>query len=128
MKYAAIGLAGAAGAILRYATGIAAEGAGSFPAGTWLANMAGCFLLAFLTAGVFHLDKFPKDLAAPISTGLIGSYTTFSAFSLEMVLLMEQGRFQKALFYFLASAVPGLFLSIGGWIAGTGLIKRRKPS
>ncbi|WP_164462116.1 CrcB family protein [Bacillus sp. FJAT-42376] len=125
MKYIAIGLAGAAGAILRYLTGLAGTISG-FPAGTFIANMSGCFLLAFLTAGVFKMDQFPKNLAAPIGTGLIGSYTTFSAFSLESVQLFEGNRFDLALLYIAVSGLLGLALAIAGYRAGNVLLERRE--
>ncbi|MBS2968152.1 CrcB family protein [Metabacillus sp. KIGAM252] len=124
MNYFAIGLAGAAGALLRYATGLAGSAAG-FPAGTFFANITGCFLLSFLTAAVFKMDRFPKKLAAPIGTGLIGSYTTFSAFSIEAVQLMDKGDVQMALLYIGASAVLGFLFSITGIIAGSAFLERR---
>ncbi|KZZ84758.1 MULTISPECIES: CrcB family protein [Bacillaceae] len=123
MNYFAIGLAGAAGALLRYATGLAGSAAG-FPAGTFIANMTGCFLLSFLTAAVFKMDNFPKKMAAPIGTGLIGSYTTFSTFSVEAVKLLDKGDVQMALLYIGGSAILGLLFSITGMIAGSAFLER----
>lgn len=93
-------------------------GAG-FPAGTLAINVAGSLAMG-LVAGWFAL----RGDASPawrlfLATGILGGFTTFSAFSLDAVLLWERGAAGPALLYVLASVV----LSILGLAAGLAIIR-----
>jgi CrcB protein len=99
MIYMAIGLLGALGALLRYYLGLLFA-AFSFPWGTLLANYLGCFALGWLSR-----TKVPKW----VGTGLIGSFTTFSTFSVETVMFFKQRQFFHAFLYILVSFA-------GGWL------------
>ena len=99
-----IGVAGAIGAISRYAV-VSAVGMKYDPYGTLLVNVLGSFLmgLAFIfIVEKSHLDPHFKPL---IMTGALGAFTTFSAFSLESWEMIERGDLLSALAYILASVV-----------------------
>ncbi|NOV03311.1 fluoride efflux transporter CrcB [Paenibacillus planticolens] len=103
-----IGLAGILGALARFGLsslwnpGTAAV----FPWGTLLCNLAGCILLGFIS----FTDRLPipAKLQLPITTGFIGSFTTFSTFSYETVNMFNQGYLMLALLYVLVSLWGGL--------------------
>lgn len=85
-----IACGGAAGALLRYAIGGFTQRllGTSFPYGTLLVNLTGCFI-----AGVLYALLVERAVGAHVRlallTGCLGAYTTFSAFSLETVLALE---------------------------------------
>lgn len=99
MTYLAVAIGGAGGACLRYACNeLALNVFGkSFPFGTLLVNILGSFVLGLLYAlfssGVLAVSPW----RALITIGLIGAFTTFSTFSLDTVLLLQQGDWQKAI-------------------------------
>ncbi|MEM1505000.1 fluoride efflux transporter CrcB [Domibacillus sp. 8LH] len=106
MIYIWIGLGGVMGALLRYGVSavIGHGAAGGFPIATLFVNCLGCFLLPFLNEKV--KDRIPVPIQKAVTAGVIGSFTTFSAFSVEVITLIEAGRAASALLY--------IGLSIGG--------------
>lgn len=96
--YVAIALGGALGACLRFASNeLAANVFGkAFPFGTLLVNILGSFMLGLLY-GMFHSGVL---VAMPwrsfVAIGLLGAFTTFSTFSLDTVILLQQGDYNKA--------------------------------
>ena len=114
-------IGGAFGSDLRYGIGPAAArrlGA-SFPWGTFIVNLAGAFgagiLLGFLLMREGNSDPWPLFFGV----GLLGGFTTFSAFRSETALLFQQGRFGVAALYVSASVVCALVLLF----AGLGLVR-----
>ena len=86
--------------------------------GTIMVNLIGCFLLAFLTYFFISFKNFAEWLTVGLSTGFVGSFTTFSSFNLDMfkiVLLNESG---YLLFYLLISIFLGLLLAAIGSMVG----------
>lgn len=120
MNYFLIGLGGAAGSLLRYMTGnlLLDLDPSVFPYGTLAANLAGSFLLGLLTESSMKNGRISPEVSAALGTGLIGSFTTFSAFSAETIGLLYSGHFYLALLYFTLSAFGGLLLAFGGLKAG----------
>ena len=114
MTYILIALGGAAGAVLRYLVGMAA----AFPLGTLLVNVIGSFAI-----GVAFVLLAQSHKAHPfIITGLLGGFTTFSAFSLDTLKLIEAGRIGAAGLYAGASlglsvlaVFAGVMLARGIW-------------
>ncbi|AZV80250.1 fluoride efflux transporter CrcB [Parasedimentitalea marina] len=107
---------GAIGAACRYLTGLGVIrllGHHPFPVAVILVNVIGSFLMgAFVVVaahrGLTHLSPF-------VMTGLLGGFTTFSAFSLETVHLIERGALGQAALYVLLSvglSVGGLFIGL----------------
>lgn len=109
-----VALGGAIGASARYLTGVAAlrlMGPG-FPWGTLVVNVIGSFLMGAI---VILLAELSANRFAPLlMTGLLGGFTTFSAFSLDAVTLWERGETMQAAVYVAASVV----LSLAALMAG----------
>lgn len=111
-----VALGGALGATLRYAFGLgivrATGGPTDFPVAILAANVAGSFLMgAFIVAAARH---GLTHLAPLVATGLLGGFTTFSAFSLETATMWERGAAGQAAAYVVLSVV----LSIGALFVG----------
>ena len=115
----AIALGGAIGSVSRYLLGawIGPRTAG-FPWGTLLINVSGSLLLGFLVRALAGRSHAPA-LAAGLTVGFCGGFTTFSAFSLETVLLLQRGTWFRALLYALVS----VGLCIGGAAAGMAMAR-----
>jgi CrcB protein len=114
-----VALGGAIGASARYLTNVAAMrlmGAG-FPWGTIAVNVVGSFLMGALF--VILAQKDATRLAPFLMTGILGGFTTFSAFSLDALTLFERGQSGLAAAYVVASVV----LSLLGIIAGMALLR-----
>jgi CrcB protein len=116
-----VALGGAVGASARYLLGS--------HLGTWLGhgvpwatltiNILGSFLLGVFVEVSALVWSPSAPLRAFIAVGALGGFTTFSAFSLDVVLLAERGRLETAALYALASAA----LAIGGLFAGLRLTR-----
>lgn len=114
-----VALGGACGAVLRYLTGLGVLrlfGHQDFPLAILTVNVIGSWLMgAFVVAAA---QKGLTHLSPLVMTGLLGGFTTFSAFSLETANLIERGAFGQAALYVLLSvglSVGGLFLGL--WMA-----------
>ncbi|WP_421378712.1 fluoride efflux transporter CrcB [Bacillus salacetis] len=116
MIYILVGAGGAAGSLLRYLLGNLLLGLNpaAFPYGTLAANLAGSFLLGLLTETWLKNKRIPPGLAAAVGTGMIGSFTTFSAFSVETIGLLSEDQFTLAFLYFFFSAGGGLAFAWAG--------------
>lgn len=110
-----IALGGAAGSVLRYLAGGAAQklSGASFPVGTLVVNATGCFLIGILAQHYMNAQANPQMRAALI-TGFCGGYTTFSAFSLETVGLLQGGEYPKAAAYMLLSVCLSIIATFAG--------------
>jgi CrcB protein len=114
-----VALGGAIGAVARYLTGLGAlrvMGPG-FPFGTLTVNIVGSFLMGVVA--VLVIDKSGARFSPFLMTGLLGGFTTFSAFSLDAVSLWEKGATGGAAIYVVASVV----LSLGGLVAGLAIAR-----
>lgn len=113
-----VALGGALGAVLRYMTGLGVLrlfGA-AFPMGVITVNILGSFLMGVFV--VFATKKGFMHLSPLVMTGLLGGFTTFSAFSLEAVSLFEKGDTGAAAFYVVLSVVASIAaLVLGLWLA-----------
>lgn len=112
-----VALGGAVGAVARHAVNIGAGrllGPG-FPAGTLAVNVAGSFLMGLL---VVVLAGRGNALAPLLMTGLLGGFTTFSAFSLDTVTLWQRGQGAVALAYVAASVGLSLAALLVGLAVG----------
>lgn len=86
--------------------------------GTFVANVTGCFLLAFLTYFFLEYREGRDWLATGLSTGFVGAYTTFSSFKLDTLKQIVEAQYAPALVYFLSSIVFGLLFASLGMLAG----------
>lgn len=115
--YIAIGVAGMLGALLRYYVGIwiPTTWIWGFPLGTLLINLAGSFCLSWFTVWSTRYASIPSWLKTGIATGFIGSFTTFSTFSVEVLTLVQHHAWLTAIVYVLLSAWGGFFLCWSGY-------------
>ncbi len=120
-SYLLVFVGGGLGAALRHAVNVACARAfgTAFPYGTFIINISGSLVMG-LIAGYL---AFRGDAAQPwrlfIMTGILGGYTTFSAFSLDSMLLYERGELLLAASYVIGSVV----LAILGLFAGLSLMR-----
>lgn len=116
MLYLGIVLAGGSGALLRYFLGRAAIALNwtALPFGTLLANVVGSFLIGYLWWMLVHRWQLSSDTQIIVLTGFLGGFTTFSAFSLEVVSLFENGLTGRAMLYVLLSVVLSILMCFAG--------------
>src|SRR5690242_8711649 len=105
-----IGLGGALGAMLRHFLNIwIARAAGdAFPWHTMVVNITGSFVMGLLISLMALRWNVGNDLRAFLTTGILGGYTTFSAFSLDFAVLVERKAYTLAGAYALGSVVISL--------------------
>lgn len=107
------------GGVLRHLVNMAAASrfGASFPWGVLMINVSGSFVMG-LAAGYFAFrqsEAWSQSLRLFLTTGLLGGYTTFSAFSLDAALLIQRNEFRNAALYVAASvglSIAGLFLGL----------------
>ncbi len=120
MLLAAVAVAGAVGAVLRYLVdrAVQARSESDFPTGTLVVNASGAAVLGFLTgAGIHH--HLAGGWVTVLGTGLIGAYTTFSTFAYDVRRLLTEDAPASALVDVGASVVLGLAAAAAGLALGT---------
>ena len=119
--YIAVG--GALGAVSRYGVtlGAARLGATGFPYATLTVNVVGSFLIGLFVAWLGGRTEINPALRPLIQVGFLGALTTFSTFSLDALILLEQGRFAQAGLYIAASVLVCLAACFIGLLAGRSL-------
>lgn len=114
-------LGGGAGSVLRWLTGLGAArlfGAG-FPAGTLAVNLLGCFAMGVLARLLLSPESGGGDTRFLLMTGLLGGYTTFSAFALDAANLWMREANGLALVYIGLSVAGSLIaVALGLWLGG----------
>jgi fluoride exporter len=115
--FAGAGIGGA----LRHGVNLAAVrmfGLG-FPFGTIIVNVLGSFLMGFLAGYFAYRTGIPQHLRLFLITGILGGFTTFSAFSLDAALLLERHAYWPAAAYIMGSVI----LSLAGLFIGLSLFR-----
>jgi len=113
-------IGGAIGAALRYEVGrIALHRLGpAFPWGTLAVNLIGGLLMGMLAGFMFSRNPPDQNLWMFVGVGLLGGFTTFSAFSFDMFAMLERGRIDLAGAYAVGSVIGALgLLFLGYWLA-----------
>lgn len=116
-----VALGGAIGASARYMTNVAAMrlfGPG-FPWATVAVNVAGSFLMGAIVVVLAHKDA--TRMAPFLMTGVLGGFTTFSAFSLDALTLWERGQTTVAAAYVAGSVILSLTAIVAGIAAARGI-------
>ena len=116
-----VGIGGFMGAILRFSLSswVGKATTSFFPWGTLTVNVLGSFLIGFLFL-YFQQSSFSPTQKALLITGLLGALTTFSTFSLETVLLMQEELYVKAFF----NVFLNVLFSLGATVLGMWLFRR----
>lgn len=114
-----VGAGGAVGSMLRYAVSYAVSKYAQhpFPFGTFLINIVGSLLIGLLFGLAIRNQWLQEGGMLLLATGFCGGFTTFSAFALENVNLMEKGQSVTAVIYIGLSVIVGLLLCrLGLWL------------
>ena len=118
--YLLVGLGGGVGAMLRYGFGVYVGKFQSnpFPLGTFGVNIIGSLLMGLLIGFLAKTTpEWQPEARLLLATGLLGGFTTFSAFSLDVVTLIERGSLFLAAIYAVASLILAVMaLFIGLWL------------
>ena len=123
IAYLLVALGGALGSILRHGLTetVTARLDGPFPWGTFFVNLTGC-----LAVGLFAAFVAPTGLSTDrrmmfLIVGVLGGYTTFSGFALEVFRMIENGKAAQAMIYLGATNTLCVFLAFAGLKLGRAL-------
>ena len=121
MAFLIVFIGGGIGATLRHGVNLASARllGTAFPYATLTENVTGSLVMGLITGYFAFSGDASQYWRLFLTTGVLGGYTTFSAFSLDTVLLYERGEFWLAATYVMASVV----FSIGGLFAGLSLVR-----
>ena len=122
MSYLLVFFGGGLGATLRHVINLACArwiGTG-FPWSTFIINVTGSTVMGLIAGYLAFKGEASQPWRLFLMTGILGGYTTFSAYSLDAALLYERGELGLAALYVLGSVV----LSIAGLFAGLALVRQ----
>jgi CrcB protein len=121
MNYLLVFVGGGLGATLRHAVNVTcAKCIGTaFPYGTFIINISGSIVMGLIAAYLALKGEASQPWRLFLMTGILGGYTTFSAFSLDTAVLYERGELALAALYIVGS----VGLSIAGLFAGLALVR-----
>jgi CrcB protein len=122
MNYLLVFLGGGRGSSLRHTINVVCARlfGTAFPYHTFIINITGSTVMGLIAGYLAFKGEASQPWRLFLMTGILGGYTTFSAFSLDAALLYERGETALALLYVLGSVV----LSIGGLFAGLALVRQ----
>ncbi|HVM22299.1 MAG TPA: fluoride efflux transporter CrcB [Sphingomicrobium sp.] len=115
MPYLIVFLGAGLGGALRHGVNVAAARYAAFPVGTMTVNVLGSFLMGLLAGYVMHHTGISQQTRLFLVTGVLGGFTTFSAFSLDAALLIERHQYGLAAGYVAGSviaAISALFIGL----------------
>jgi fluoride exporter len=117
-----IATGGAIGSVLRYVVEawVPAAGSGGFPWGTLAVNVAGSFALGLLHAYVPAHPRMPRRVRAVLGAGLLGGFTTFSAYAVQTRTLLADGHDVQALAYLLGTLAAAVVAVEAGRLVAPG--------
>ena len=121
----AVALGGALGAVARYRVNVISVhyfGA-DFPFGTLIVNVVGSFIMGVLVETMALVWAVSTETRAFLLVGILGAFTTFSAFSLDFAVLYERGKWTLSAVYVSASVI----LSVSALFAGLHVMRRLLP-
>jgi len=106
---------GAVGSALRFLVGLMIPASpGAFPVATLIINLVGSAVLGAISMLSVRYDLISKDMALLLGTGLCGGFTTFSTFSVELMMLVDVERYVAATIYLATSTVGGIAAAFAG--------------
>jgi len=128
--YVSIAIGGAIGCLSRYvlASFIQQRAGADFPFGTLVINITGSFLLGMFMRFALQSGAISAEMRAFLTTGFCGGYTTFSTYSYETALLIEDGEYGRAGLYVGASVTIALIGTFLGFVAAHRLLALREAA
>lgn len=122
MAYLIVFLGGGLGAMLRHGVNVASLRllGPAFPYGTFFINVSGSLVMGLVAGWFAFKGDAPQAWRLFLTTGILGGFTTFSAFSLELALMIERRTLGHAILYSLGSVV----LAVAALFAGLRLARR----
>ena len=102
------------GGAARYIINTLLDGKIAFPYGTFCINILGCFLIGLALAIAAKLS-FSNETKLFFTTGILGGFTTFSAFSNETFILFKNSQYTAAAIYVCLSVIIGVFATFVGY-------------
>ncbi len=122
-----VALGSALGGVARFLlTAAVQQKAGTvFPIGTLVVNISGSLLLGFLMSYALSTTAISPEVRGLLTAGFCGGYTTFSTFTYETMLLVEEGELGRAAFYVLVSVIVSLVGVYLGITAARALVARQ---
>jgi len=118
-----VALGGSAGSVIRYLIGrlLPVTNPASFPFGTLVVNITGCLLIGIFYGLSVKQDWMTANMRLLLMTGFCGGFTTFSAFTLEGMNLLNNQQLILFLLYFAVSIIVGLSATfLGYWLIAKG--------
>ena len=121
MNYLLVFVGGGLGSTLRHIVNVVTPRylGSAFPYHTFIINITGSTVMGIIAGYLAFKGEASQPWRLFLMTGILGGYTTFSAFSLDAVLLYERGQIGLALFYLLGSVA----FSLAGLFAGLALVR-----
>lgn len=121
MQWFAVALGGALGSLARYAINLYVMGLFSerSPLGTLLVNLTGSILIGFCYALIVEKGFFPTELRSLLMVGFLGAFTTFSAFSLDTIIMWQNDQVMLSILYVLGT----IFLCLIGTLCAITLMR-----
>lgn len=121
LNFFIVGMGGAIGSMFRYGVGMICTKhiAGLFPWATFGMNILGSLLIAIMMGVIAHFQNWSEETRLFAVVGILGGFTTFSAFSYDSVTMIERGEYLHAAFY----VVGSVLLSIAATFIGLILVR-----
>jgi CrcB protein len=122
-----VAIGSALGGVARFllSTAIQQKAGTVFPVGTLVVNISGSLLLGFLMSYALSTTAISPEVRGLLTAGFCGGFTTFSTFTYETMLLVEEGELGRAAVYVLVSVIVSLIGVYLGITAARGLVARR---
>lgn len=95
---------------------------GTLPFDTFLINVAGAFLIAFLSTLAWEELHFNNDIRTGLTTGLLGAFTTFSTLCKESARLLNKGAYLTAIMYMTGSLLLGILAAWAGYVVARKIV------
>lgn len=123
MNLLSVAAGGAIGASARFLVGVAiGSQPGRFPWATLTVNLLGCFIAGALSAWLMTRGSLSANTVLFLSTGLLGGFTTFSAFSVESLRLAESGQISLAAINIFTNLTGCLLAVAVGWLLARSMV------